>query len=128
VIIGGVMQHIEDAGIHSGDSACVLPPYLITEDQVEQMREYTRAFARKLGVIGLINVQYAVKDGIVYVIEVNPRASRTVPFVSKVTGVDLAGLAAAVMSGKRLDELGLTDDPVPPYVAVKEAVFPFAKF
>ncbi|MBA2293264.1 MAG: carbamoyl-phosphate synthase large subunit [Gemmatimonadales bacterium] len=128
VIIGGVMQHIEDAGIHSGDSACVLPPYLITEDQVEQMRQQTRAFARRLGVVGLINVQYAIKDGVVFVLEVNPRASRTIPFVSKATGVPLASLAAAVMAGRKLDDLGLTDDPLQPYVAVKEAVFPFSKF
>ncbi|HEX3926454.1 MAG TPA: carbamoyl-phosphate synthase large subunit [Gemmatimonadales bacterium] len=128
VVIGGVMQHIEDAGIHSGDSACVLPPYLITEEQVEQMREHTRAFARKLGVVGLLNAQYAIKDGVVYVLEVNPRASRTIPFVSKTTGVPLAALAAAVMAGQTLDSLGLTDDPLQPYVAVKEAVFPFAKF
>ncbi len=127
-VIGGVMQHIEDAGIHSGDSACVLPPYLITEDQVEIMREHTRALALALGVVGLINVQFAVKHGQVYVLEVNPRASRTIPFVSKTTGVPLASLAAAVMIGKKLAELGLTDDPLPPYVAVKEAVFPFAKF
>ncbi len=126
-VIGGVMQHIEDAGIHSGDSACVLPPYLISEAQVEQMRKYTRAFAEKLGVIGLINVQYAIKDGVVYVLEVNPRASRTVPFVSKTTGVGLASLAAAVMVGKTLDELGLEDNVGQPYVAVKEAVFPFNK-
>jgi carbamoyl-phosphate synthase large subunit len=126
-VIGGVMQHIEDAGIHSGDSACVLPPYLISEAQVEQMRSYTRAFAEKLGVVGLINVQYAIKDGVVYVLEVNPRASRTVPFVSKTTGVPLASLAASVMVGKTLDELGLEDDPGQPYVAVKEAVFPFNK-
>ena len=96
------MQHIEEAGIHSGDSACVMPPYLITEDQVEQMRAHTRAFALALGVVGLINVQYAVKDGVVYVIEVNPRASRTIPFVSKTTGVPLASLAAAVMVGEKL--------------------------
>ena len=126
-IIGGVMQHIEDAGIHSGDSACVMPPYLITEDQVEQMRAHTRAFAERLGVIGLINVQYAVKDGIVYVLEVNPRGSRTVPFVSKTTGVPLASLAAAVMVGESLDDLNLSDDVSHPYVAVKEAVFPFTK-
>jgi carbamoyl-phosphate synthase large subunit len=126
-VIGGVMQHIEDAGIHSGDSACVLPPYLITEAQVEQMREYTRAFALKLGVIGLINVQYAIKEGVVYVLEVNPRASRTVPFVSKTTGVPLASLAASVMVGRTLEDLGLEDDPGQPYVAVKEAVFPFNK-
>jgi carbamoyl-phosphate synthase large subunit len=127
-VIGGVMQHIEDAGIHSGDSACVLPPYLITEDQVDEMREYTRAFAIRLGVVGLINAQYAIKDGVVYVLEVNPRASRTVPFVSKTTGVPLAALAAAVMAGDSLDQAGLTDDPLQPYVSVKEAVFPFAKF
>jgi carbamoyl-phosphate synthase large subunit len=126
-VIGGVMQHIEDAGIHSGDSACVLPPYLISEAQVEQMRKYTRAFAARLGVIGLINVQYAIKDGVVYVLEVNPRASRTIPFVSKTTGVPLASLAASVMVGKTLDELGLQDNVGQPYVAVKEAVFPFNK-
>ncbi len=126
-VIGGVMQHIEDAGIHSGDSACVLPPYLISEAQVEQMKRYTRAFAEKLGVVGLINVQYAIKDGVVYVLEVNPRASRTVPFVSKTTGVPFASLAAAVMAGKTLDELNLQDSVDQPYVAVKEAVFPFNK-
>ncbi|HEU4698173.1 MAG TPA: carbamoyl-phosphate synthase large subunit [Gemmatimonadales bacterium] len=127
-VIGGVMQHIEDAGIHSGDSACVLPPYLITEAQVEQMREHTRAFAKALGVVGLINVQYAIKDGVVYVLEVNPRASRTVPFVSKTTGVPLASLAAAVTVGRTLDELGLRDEVAQPYVSVKEAVLPFSKF
>jgi carbamoyl-phosphate synthase large subunit len=126
-VIGGVMQHIEDAGIHSGDSACVLPPYLITESQVEEMRRHTRAFAERLGVIGLLNVQFAIKNGVVYVLEVNPRASRTVPFVSKTTGVPLASLAAAVMMGKTLEELGLPDDVLQPYVAVKEAVFPFSK-
>ncbi|HEV8197204.1 MAG TPA: carbamoyl-phosphate synthase large subunit [Gemmatimonadales bacterium] len=126
-VVGGVMQHIEDAGIHSGDSACVLPPYLITEEQVEEMRGYTRAFASRIGVVGLLNVQYAIKHGVVYVLEVNPRASRTVPFVSKSTGVQLASLAAAVMVGRTLDELGLSDDTAQPYVAVKEAVFPFNK-
>jgi carbamoyl-phosphate synthase large subunit len=126
-VIGGVMQHIEDAGIHSGDSACVLPPYLITDPQVEEMRRHTRAFAERLGVVGLLNVQYAIKNGIVYVLEVNPRASRTVPFVSKTTGVQLAGLAAAIMTGATLDDLGLHDDVLQPYVAVKEAVFPFSK-
>src|SRR4051794_4259879 len=126
-VIGGVMQHIEDAGIHSGDSACVLPPYLITEAQVEEMRRHTRAFAERLGVIGLLNVQYAIKNDIVYVLEVNPRGSRTVPFVSKTTGVPLASLAAAVMVGKTLEDLGLHDDVLQPYVAVKEAVFPFSK-
>jgi carbamoyl-phosphate synthase large subunit len=126
-VIGGVMQHIEDAGIHSGDSACVLPPYLITEPQVEEMRRHTRAFAERLGVVGLLNVQYAIKNGIVYVLEVNPRGSRTVPFVSKTTGVALASLAAAIMAGATLDDLGLHDDVLQPYVAVKEAVFPFSK-
>jgi carbamoyl-phosphate synthase large subunit len=125
--IGGVMQHIEDAGIHSGDSACVLPPYLITEEAVDAMRAHTRAFALALGVVGLINVQYAIKDGIVYVLEVNPRGSRTVPFVSKATGVPLAKLAAAVMVGHTLDEAGVPDELQISYVAVKEAVFPFAK-
>ncbi|MET0886319.1 MAG: carbamoyl-phosphate synthase large subunit, partial [Mycetocola sp.] len=125
--IGGVMQHIEDAGIHSGDSACVMPPYLIKEREVEQMRVYTRQFALALGVVGLINVQYAIKDGVVYVLEVNPRGSRTVPFVSKTTGVPLASMAAAVMVGKTLDELGLQDEVLHPYVSVKEAVFPFSK-
>jgi carbamoyl-phosphate synthase large subunit len=127
VVIGGVMQHIEDAGIHSGDSACVMPPYLIKEKEVEQMREYTRQFALRLGVVGLINVQYAIRDGVVYVLEVNPRASRTVPFVSKTTGVPLASMAAAVMVGKTIDELGLADEVLHPYVTVKEAVFPFSK-
>jgi carbamoyl-phosphate synthase large subunit len=125
--IGGVMQHIEDAGIHSGDSACVLPPYLITEEAVDTMRAHTRAFAGALGVVGLLNVQYAIKDGVVYVLEVNPRGSRTVPFVGKATGVPLAKLAAAVMVGRTLDEAGVPDEMQIPYVAVKEAVFPFSK-
>src|SRR2546426_96984 len=126
-VIGGVMQHIEDAGVHSGDSACVMPPYLIGDRQVDEMRRYTKAFAAALGVVGLINVQYAIKDGVVYVLEVNPRGSRTVPFVSKATGVPLAKLAAAVMVGHTLDELGVPDDLPLPGVAVKEAVFPFTK-
>jgi len=126
-VIGGVMQHIEDAGVHSGDSACVLPPYLIGDRQVDEMRRYTKAFAEALGVVGLINVQYAIKDGVVFVLEVNPRGSRTVPFVSKATGVSLAKLAAAVMVGHTLDELGVPDDLPLPGVAVKEAVFPFTK-
>ncbi len=125
--IGGVMQHIEDAGVHSGDSACVLPPYLLHEGAAKTMREHTRAYALALGVVGVINVQYAVKDGIVYVLEVNPRASRTIPFVSKATGVPLAKLASAVMTGHSLDDLGVTDEVPMPYVAVKEAVFPFSK-
>ena len=128
VVIGGVMQHIEDAGIHSGDSACVLPPYLISAGDAQTMREHTGALARALGVVGLINVQYAVKDGHVYVLEVNPRASRTVPFVSKATGVPLASVAARVMLGETLEAVGLTDEVLPAFVSVKEAVFPFKKF
>jgi carbamoyl-phosphate synthase large subunit len=128
VVIAGVMQHIEDAGVHSGDSACVLPPYLLKDHEVEEMRRLTRLFALELGVVGLINAQFAVKNGIVYVIEVNPRASRTVPFVSKATGVSFARLAARVMAGKTLLEFGLTDEPAVPGVAVKEAVLPFNKF
>ena len=126
-VIGGVMQHIEDAGVHSGDSACVLPPYLIGDAQVEEMRRHTKAFAEALGVVGLINVQYAIQGGVVYVLEVNPRASRTIPFVSKATGIPLAKLAAAVMLGRTLDDLGLPEEPAVPCVAVKEAVFPFTK-
>ncbi len=128
VVIGGVMQHIEDAGIHSGDSACVLPPYNISEADGVAMRAHTVAFAKALGVVGLINVQYAIKDGVVYVIEVNPRASRTIPFVSKTIGVPLASHAARVMLGETLEDLRFTKEIVAPYVAVKEAVFPFAKF
>ena len=128
VVIGGIMQHIEDAGIHSGDSACVLPPYLITERDMQTMREQTIALAKALGVIGLINVQYAIKDRVVYVLEVNPRASRTIPFVSKAIGVPLASYAARVMLGEKLEKLGFTEEIVPPYVSVKEAVFPFNKF
>ncbi len=126
-IIGGVMQHIEDAGVHSGDSACVIPPYLLEERHVDAMRRHTKAFAKALGVVGLINVQYAVRDDTVYVIEVNPRGSRTVPFVSKATGVPLAKVAAGVAMGMSLDELGVPDEIHLPYVAVKEAVFPFSK-
>ncbi len=128
VVIGGIMQHIEDAGIHSGDSACVLPPYLITAGDVEVMREHTVSLAKALGVVGLINVQYAVKDGLVYVLEVNPRASRTIPFVSKATGVPLASVAARVMLGETLEQTGFLNEIHPPYVSVKEAVFPFNKF
>ena len=128
VVIGGIMQHIEDAGIHSGDSACVLPPYLVGEGDVATMRSQTIALAKALGVVGLINVQYAIKNGVVYVLEVNPRASRTIPFVSKAIGVPLASLAARVMCGERLADIGFTSEISPPYVSVKEAVFPFSKF
>src|SRR5437870_12294237 len=121
------MQHIEDAGVHSGDSACVLPPYLIGDRQVEEMRRHTKAFAEALGVVGLLNVQYAILGGVVYVLEVNPRASRAVPFGSKASGIALGNLAAAVMVGRTLDELGLPDELPLPGVAVKEAVFPFTK-
>jgi carbamoyl-phosphate synthase large subunit len=126
-VVAGVMQHIEDAGVHSGDSACVLPPYLIGDRQVDAMRRHTQAFAAALGVVGLINVQYAIKDGVVYVLEVNPRASRTVPFVSKATGLPLAKLAAAVMVGRSLDSLAVPGEVTLPGVAVKEAVLPFTK-
>ena len=128
VVIGGIMQHIEDAGIHSGDSACVLPPYLIDEEHLDVMRGHTVALAKALGVVGLINVQYAIKDGLVYVLEVNPRASRTVPFVSKAIGVPLAAIAARVMLGETLDQIGFVEEVIPTYVSVKEAVFPFNKF
>jgi carbamoyl-phosphate synthase large subunit len=128
VVIGGVMEHIESAGIHSGDSACTLPPLLLPKEAAQQMRAHTVAFAKALGVKGLINAQYAWKDGEVYVIEVNPRASRTIPFVSKAIGVPLASLAARVMLGETLEQVGLVDEIVPPYWNVKEAVFPFIKF
>ena len=128
VVIGGVMQHIEDAGIHSGDSACVLPPYLIDEEHIDAMRAHTVALAKALNVVGLINVQYAVKDGQVYVLEVNPRGSRTVPFVSKAIGVQLAAIAARVMLGETLEQIGFTEEVAPAYISVKEAVFPFNKF
>jgi carbamoyl-phosphate synthase large subunit len=128
VVIAGIMQHIEDAGVHSGDSACVLPPYLLRDREIQEMRELTRQFARELGVVGLMNVQYAIRDGRVYVLEVNPRASRTVPFVSKATGVSFARLAARIMGGRRIAELDLPEEPAVAGVAVKEAVLPFNKF
>jgi carbamoyl-phosphate synthase large subunit len=128
VVIGGIMQHIEDAGIHSGDSACVLPPYLIGEQDMQTMREQTAAMARAFNVVGLLNVQFAIKNGVVYVLEVNPRASRTIPFVSKAIGVPLASHAARVMCGETLDHIGFIEEVVPTFVSVKEAVFPFNKF
>ena len=128
VVIGGIMQHIEDAGVHSGDSACVLPPYLLGAVELEEIREKTRRFALELGVVGLLNVQYAIRDGVVYVLEVNPRASRTVPFVSKATGVPLARFAARLMAGEKLADMDIQDEPPVAGVAVKEAVFPFARF
>jgi carbamoyl-phosphate synthase large subunit len=128
VVIGGIMEHIEQAGVHSGDSACSIPPYSLTQGVVEQILDSTRRLALELGVRGLMNVQYAVKDEELYVIEVNPRASRTVPFVSKAIGVPLAKLAARVMSGQTLAELGFTQEVFPTHYSVKEAVFPFVKF
>ncbi|OAT79290.1 carbamoyl-phosphate synthase large subunit [Desulfotomaculum copahuensis] len=127
-IVGGVMEHIEEAGIHSGDSACSLPPFGLPGPQVEEMKRQARLLARELNVIGLLNIQFAVENGDVYVLEVNPRASRTIPFVSKATGVPLARLATRVMLGQSLAELGLTREAVPRHVSVKEAVFPFIKF
>ena len=128
VVVGGIMQHIEDAGVHSGDSACVLPPYLLSEDVLREIRDVTRRFALELGVVGLLNVQYAIRDDVVYVLEVNPRASRTIPFVSKATGVPLARLAARVMAGERLADLNVREEPPVAGVAVKEAAFPFNRF
>ena len=128
VVIGGIMQHIEQAGIHSGDSACSLPPYNLSAELQDVMRDQTIRMARELGVVGLMNVQFAVKGSDVYVLEVNPRASRTVPFVSKCIGTSLAKVAARCMAGMSLVDQGFTKEIIPPYFSVKEAVFPFAKF
>ncbi len=128
VVIGGVMQHIEEAGVHSGDSSSVLPPHSLSPEIVLSIEEQTRMLALELGVVGLMNVQFAVKGGEIFILEVNPRASRTVPFVSKATGRPLAKIAAKLMVGKTLDELGIEELPVPRHVAVKQSVFPFAKF
>jgi carbamoyl-phosphate synthase large subunit len=128
VVIGGVMEHIEQAGVHSGDSACSLPPFSLSRELQEELKRQTVALAHALKVVGLINVQFAIQDGIVYVLEVNPRASRTVPFVSKATGVPLAKIAARCMAGRTLAEQGVRGEVVPGYYSVKEAVFPFIKF
>jgi carbamoyl-phosphate synthase large subunit len=128
VFIGGVMQHIEEAGVHSGDSACVLPPYAVTAQQLLTLMTYTRRLAMALKVVGLVNVQYAMRDGVIYVLEVNPRASRTVPFVSKATGVPLAKVAAKLMIGRTLADLDVRGYGWAKHVAVKESVFPFPKF
>jgi carbamoyl-phosphate synthase large subunit len=128
VVIGGVMEHIEEAGIHSGDSSCVVPPARVSEKHLATIRDYTRRIAAALKVVGLMNVQYAIKDDEVYVLEVNPRASRTIPYLSKATGVPLAQTAARVMAGKTLTQLGLTDDLEPAGVFVKSPVFPFVRF
>jgi len=127
-VIGGMLEHVEFAGVHSGDAAMVLPPHALSQSAIDTMREYTHAMAAELEVTGLMNVQYAVKDEIVYVLEVNPRASRTIPFVSKAIGVPLAKLAAQVMAGAKLSDLGITEEIWPKYWAVKESVFPFNKF
>ena len=128
IMVGGILEHVEFAGVHSGDAAMVLPPHTLSQAVINTMREYTHAMARELEVTGLMNVQYAVKDELVYVLEVNPRASRTIPFVSKAIGKPLAKLAAQVMAGAKLSELGFTEEIWPKYWAVKESVFPFNKF
>jgi carbamoyl-phosphate synthase large subunit len=128
VVIGAIMQHIEQAGIHSGDSACSLPPYSLDESVQDQMRDMCKKMAVELGVKGLMNVQLALQDDKIYVIEVNPRASRTVPFVSKCIGASLAKIAARCMVGQTLESQGFTKEIIPPYFSVKEAVFPFNKF
>ena len=128
VIIGGIMEHIEQAGVHSGDSACSLPPFSLSADMQDELRRQTVAMAKALNVVGLMNVQFAIQAGTVYVLEVNPRASRTVPFVSKATGVPLAKIAARCMAGQTLVQQGVTKEVIPPYYSVKEAVFPFIKF
>ena len=128
VVIGGIMQHIEQAGVHSGDSACSLPPYSLSDELCDKMRAQTVAMAKELGVVGLMNVQFAVKGETVYILEVNPRAARTVPFVSKCIGTSLAQVAARCMAGTSLKDQGFTTEIVPAFYAVKEAVFPFAKF
>ena len=127
VVVAGVLQHIEEAGVHSGDSACSIPPYSLPEDVVAEIERQAEALARALGVRGLMNIQFAVKDGTVYLIEVNPRASRTVPFVAKAIGTPIAKIAARVMSGEKLRDLPPIDRRIA-YSAVKEAVFPFARF
>ena len=128
VIIGGIMEHIEQAGVHSGDSACSLPPYSLSAAMQDELRRQTVAMAKELNVVGLMNVQFAIQGETVYVLEVNPRASRTVPYVSKATGVPLAKIAARCMAGQSLADQGVTKEIIPPYYSVKEAVFPFIKF
>ncbi len=128
VVIGGIMEHIEQAGVHSGDSACVIPPHTLSASVLDEIRHATKAMARELEVCGLMNVQFAVRDGDVFVLEVNPRASRTVPFVSKSIGIPLAKIAARVMAGKTLAELGITRETHIQHFCVKEAVLPFARF
>lgn len=128
VVIGGIMEHIEEAGVHSGDSACSLPPYSLGRSYLDEIRRITRMLALELKVKGLMNLQLALKDGEISVLEVNPRASRTIPFVSKAIGKPLAKIGALVMAGKSLKEMGFTKEIIPDHVSVKEAVFPFIKF
>ncbi|HEX2719519.1 MAG TPA: carbamoyl-phosphate synthase large subunit, partial [Candidatus Deferrimicrobium sp.] len=128
VVVGGIMEHIEEAGVHSGDSACSLPPHSISSGTIAEITRQTKALASELSVIGLMNVQFAIQRGKIFILEVNPRASRTIPFVSKAIGVPLAKLAAKVMAGRKLTDLGFTSEIVPNHVCVKEAVFPFIKF
>jgi carbamoyl-phosphate synthase large subunit len=128
VVVGGIMEHIEEAGIHSGDSSCVIPPYLVADRHLKVVRDYACRIARALKVVGLMNAQFAIKDDTVYVIEVNPRASRTVPYLSKATGVPMAKIAARLMVGRTLEELGLEGDLNVPGVFVKSPVFPFVRF
>ena len=128
IVIGGIMEHIEQAGIHSGDSACSLPPHSLPDDVLDEMRRQVKLMAKELNVIGLMNTQLAYQDGEIYVIEVNPRASRTVPFVSKATGAPIANIAARVMAGISLEEQNFTSEIIPKHFSVKESVFPFNKF
>jgi carbamoyl-phosphate synthase large subunit len=128
VLIGGIMEHVEQAGVHSGDSGCSLPPYSLSAELQDELRKQTRQLALALKVVGLMNIQFAIQNGVVYVLEVNPRASRTAPFVSKATGRPIAKLGAQIMTGRTLRELGATQERVPAFYSVKEAVFPFVKF
>ncbi|HEX8537261.1 MAG TPA: ATP-grasp domain-containing protein, partial [Cystobacter sp.] len=128
VLVGGVLEHVEEAGVHSGDAACTLPPHSLSPDLVERMKDQAIALAKELGVVGLMNVQFAIQGKKIYILEVNPRASRTVPFISKATGMPLAKIASLCMVGKTLAELGATREPEFKHVAVKESVFPFARF
>jgi carbamoyl-phosphate synthase large subunit len=128
VVIGAIMQHIEQAGVHSGDSACSLPPYSLSEEILDSVRTQIKSIALEMGVVGLMNVQMAIQNNVIYLIEVNPRASRTVPFVSKCIGYSLAKVAARCMVGRSLEEQGITQEIIPQKVHVKEAVFPFNKF
>ena len=127
-VIGGMLQHVEFAGVHSGDAAMVMPPHTLSTQVIETVRTATHALAKALKVVGLMNIQYAIKDDELFIIEVNPRASRTVPFVSKAIGISLAKLAARVMAGEKLKDLNFTQEIIPPYYAVKESVFPFNRF